>query len=300
VRITSALVGVCLLVTSCSGPVTSSTPEPAATVTVTATATATVTATPSPEQSDVSDRELVALGEKWTGEYTTTQALEYRRNISAYGAEQGSRWDAVLVKSCVNEDAPTDADSEGVTFSWSPWTLQDGDSGRYPASSSTYENFPKPEFPFAGDETFRRGDCVKGWIVFSIPGGAAGGERSRREPSRRVCDLASALTADSARRTKSPDLRMRRPTVSRKLPHVFRTDSRKPPDLAGHSRTTAKGPCHANAQVTGLPTWWQVQWQVQDSNLRRHTPTDLQNEAGQLLTCMFVARAWNFRTTSHW
>ena len=39
-------------------------------------------------------------------------------------------------------------------------------------------------------------------------------------------------------------------------------------------------------------------WQVQDSNLRRHTPTDLQNEAAHAVTCGFTAPPPNFRTDS--
>jgi hypothetical protein len=56
---------------------------------------------------------------------------------------------------------------EGVTHSWSPWTVNGDDGSRYPASSSTYEDYPKPEYPFAGEETYKPGDCVKGWIVFT-------------------------------------------------------------------------------------------------------------------------------------
>jgi hypothetical protein len=41
-----------------------------------------------------------------------------------------------------------------------------------------------------------------------------------------------------------------------------------------------------------------TRWQVQDSNLRRHTPTDLQNDAAHALTCGFTAPAPNFGTIS--
>jgi hypothetical protein len=37
---------------------------------------------------------------------------------------------------------------------------------------------------------------------------------------------------------------------------------------------------------------------VQDSNLRRHTPTDLQNDAAHAVTCAFAARLSIFRTNS--
>jgi hypothetical protein len=39
-------------------------------------------------------------------------------------------------------------------------------------------------------------------------------------------------------------------------------------------------------------------WQVQDSNLRRHTPTDLQNDAAHAVTCRYAAPPPNFSTIS--
>jgi hypothetical protein len=39
-------------------------------------------------------------------------------------------------------------------------------------------------------------------------------------------------------------------------------------------------------------------WQVQDSNLRRHTPTDLQNVGAHALTCWFTASPPNLGTIS--
>jgi hypothetical protein len=39
-------------------------------------------------------------------------------------------------------------------------------------------------------------------------------------------------------------------------------------------------------------------WQVQDSNLRRHTPTDLQNDDAHAMTCRFTTPPLNFRTDS--
>jgi hypothetical protein len=39
-------------------------------------------------------------------------------------------------------------------------------------------------------------------------------------------------------------------------------------------------------------------WQVQDSNLRRHTPTDLQNATAHAVTCRFTAPPPNFGTNS--
>lgn len=42
----------------------------------------------------------------------------------------------------------------------------DGQKGQYPAASSTYEDYPRPMFPFAGQTATPAGQCVKGWVVF--------------------------------------------------------------------------------------------------------------------------------------
>ena len=138
-------------------------PKAAATVTATATVTETITASPSPDQTS-GGADTLALGEQWKGEVTTSTVLEHRRNVPGYGVDAGERWDAVLVKTCVLPAA-----GEGVTMSWSPWSLTDSSGGLYPASSSTYENFPVPEYPFADSSVFRSGDCARGWIVFGVP-----------------------------------------------------------------------------------------------------------------------------------
>jgi len=39
-------------------------------------------------------------------------------------------------------------------------------------------------------------------------------------------------------------------------------------------------------------------WQVQDSNLRRHTPADLQNVDAHPVTCTFTGQQPNFRANS--
>ena len=63
------------------------------------------------------------------------------------------------------------------------------------------------------------------------------------------------------------------------------------PDRAGQRRRASdRQTCWSEALFAG--------WQVQDSNLRRHTPTDLQNVAAHALTCGFVAPLSNFRTDS--
>jgi hypothetical protein len=67
----------------------------------------------------------------------------------------------------------------------------------------------------------------------------------------------------------------------RKLAHVLRTDSRNNPDLAGSSRTARNGPRPGVSAGQGP---CRLVWQVQDSNLRRHTPTDLQSSAHSALT----------------
>jgi hypothetical protein len=62
----------------------------------------------------------------------------------------------------------------------------------------------------------------------------------------------------------------------------------------GQSRTTTKA-SDRQARRSEAPFDW---WQVQDSNLRRHTPTDLQNDAAHAVTWAFAAPPPNLGTDS--
>jgi hypothetical protein len=92
----------------------------------------------------------------------TVQVLRYRRDVHAYGAPRGQRWDGLLVRTCITYPG-------GSTISWQPWALTDAGGGVYPASETTYDDFPVPAYPFDGDKVFARGMCAKGWILFGVP-----------------------------------------------------------------------------------------------------------------------------------
>ena len=78
----------------------------------------------------------------------------------------------------------------------------------------------------------------------------------------------------------------------------FRTYSARPPanhriwpDTAGQRERASAGQTPRSEALFSL-------WPVQDSNLRRYTPTDLQNDTAHALTCTFTPEQGNFRTTS--
>ena len=101
------------------------------------------------------------------------------------------------------------------------------------------------------------------------------------------------------------------------LPHVFRTDKPLTPRPDGISAGQVPGgtiratrrlrvamhtPRGYMRRASDRQTCWSealfAGWQVQDSNLRRHTATDLQNDAAHAVTCGFTAPPPNFGTNS--
>ncbi|WP_280333108.1 hypothetical protein [Nocardia wallacei] len=76
----------------------------------------------------------------------------------------GGHWAAIDVQTCV------DKSNVPFTVGWDTWTLADANYGNYPASNLTYNQFPKPLYPF-GSQTVAVGDCVRGSILFPIPDG---------------------------------------------------------------------------------------------------------------------------------
>lgn len=73
----------------------------------------------------------------------------------------GNVWAALDVKVC---------DQTGDIFvNNQPWQLSYPDGSRIAPSGSTYSDFPQPEYP-AGDTAVPTGSCVRGKIVFNVPG----------------------------------------------------------------------------------------------------------------------------------
>ncbi|MGY2019417.1 hypothetical protein [Nocardia gipuzkoensis] len=76
----------------------------------------------------------------------------------------GGHWAAADVKTCLDKtDVP-------FTVSWDVWSVTDANYGSYRASNLTYNQFPRPLYPFS-EETVAVGDCVRGSILFPVPDG---------------------------------------------------------------------------------------------------------------------------------
>ncbi|MGW5759876.1 hypothetical protein [Streptomyces tendae] len=96
----------------------------------------------------------------------TVTVLSYQQPVPSHvsAAEEfdakGFVWAALEVKVCATEGE--------FTTSSLPWTLSYDDGARIEPSSSTYDDFPKPEY--VEDAPVVAGDCSRGKIVFPVPG----------------------------------------------------------------------------------------------------------------------------------
>ncbi|GAO09206.1 hypothetical protein TPA0598_04_08420 [Streptomyces lydicamycinicus] len=96
-----------------------------------------------------------------------TTVVSWKQPIHSVGSaaeetgEKGYVWGALDLKVCT--------DRGEVLSSQTDWTLAYQDGARIEPSSSTWDDFPKPEFP--AETQVRAGDCVRGKLVFPIPSG---------------------------------------------------------------------------------------------------------------------------------
>jgi hypothetical protein len=119
------------------------------------------------------------LGETWEWEVGdgkvsgSATVLGYRQRVALdaptpeedSGAEsKGYVWAALEVKVCNN---PTSADP--IIVSNTPWVLAYADGAQIQPSSTTYDAFPRPEFPI-GDTQLAAGRCIQGETVYPVPG----------------------------------------------------------------------------------------------------------------------------------
>ncbi|MFJ3097365.1 hypothetical protein [Streptomyces hydrogenans] len=141
-----------------TGSPTATTPEPAKTN----APPATLPATPAPFKLGAThawvDSEADLSG--------TSAALSYKQGIKSVGSaaeETGEPtyvWAALELKVC---------STKGVFLATTtPWTLSYADGSRIEPSSSTWDDFPKPEFPI--ETKLSPGKCVRGKVVYPVPG----------------------------------------------------------------------------------------------------------------------------------
>jgi hypothetical protein len=142
------------------------------------TVTQTVTATPG-EEADAepsSSSDTYAFGDLWEFEGTddgdavegSVTVLGYKqggiKTVGSASEEAGAPgyvWAYTDLKVCSTKGSYTDDTTS--------WTLYYSDGSRVDPSSSTYGDFPKPEFPT--QVTVTAGKCVRGKLVFPVPGG---------------------------------------------------------------------------------------------------------------------------------
>ena len=169
--VSAAVLSFALLVTACGAQAAEAPPS---------TVTATVTATPAPTTktvtqtvtSTVASGAAAASAAAQPAAIGTTQTLPGGTKITVHRVEipasvegidtitAGFIWAGVEAELCVAE--------ANVTVSWNPWSLTDDGGRQYKAASSTYNQFPQPSYPFAGDPVLP-GECARGWIMFEVP-----------------------------------------------------------------------------------------------------------------------------------
>lgn len=153
---------------ACGG---SSSAKPAPTVTITKTVTpSTEGAKPSPSS------DTYAFGQPWQFESTDGSSKNFAGTVTVFGYKQGFTsvgtaseeagqsgyvWAYADLELCVTKGSYTDDNSS--------WTLYYSDGSRVDPSSSTFDDFPKPEFPV--QVTVTEGKCARGKLVFPVPGG---------------------------------------------------------------------------------------------------------------------------------
>ncbi|WP_105971321.1 hypothetical protein [Streptomyces geranii] len=71
----------------------------------------------------------------------------------------GYTWAAVEIKACLKNGV-------GAVTRF-PWALAYANGARIKPSGVTYDDFPKPEYPYA--RTLKPGGCVRGKTVFAVP-----------------------------------------------------------------------------------------------------------------------------------
>ncbi|MFF5004671.1 hypothetical protein ACFY3G_17795 [Streptomyces phaeochromogenes] len=97
---------------------------------------------------------------------STSTVIGYQHDVKAStsadeeNGTDGYVWSALEIKVC--------AKSDGISVSRLPWILAYADGARIEPSGTTYDDFPKPEYPV--EAQVKNGDCVRGKITYAVPG----------------------------------------------------------------------------------------------------------------------------------
>lgn len=169
----SSAVPVATLDVTTSGATTTRTLSPAATTiapapTIATTTPAATTAAPTTAANAVLGlgKERAATGIDGVRSRVTVFAVNQNAAPAVPRPQSGGHWVSVDAQFCL-DGAPT---GQGVSLSWSPWTVQDEAHGRYPGSSVTYSGMPVPQYPNS-DDRVAVGECMRGSLVFPVTDG---------------------------------------------------------------------------------------------------------------------------------
>lgn len=107
------------------------------------------------------------VGQSRRGTGVITTVLEVKRPYppALYREPNpGKVWLGIRAKTCVKSDQ-----TETAQVFWGEWAAVDKNFGTYPGSSTSWDDFPVPQYPSYGE--VNPGECVQGWLLVDLPQG---------------------------------------------------------------------------------------------------------------------------------
>ncbi|MBM0255511.1 hypothetical protein [Micromonospora sp. 4G55] len=148
-------------------PAAAPSPTPAAATSAAPTATAVATTSPSPTAAGDTPLALGKSRPSPDGAVVST-VFAYKQPVARSAPRPDEQpnfeWGAADIKVCVNKGYIENQ----IVVSNSSWALTYADDTQIEASSTGYDSFPKPEYPW-GEKALAPGRCVRGWITFPVP-----------------------------------------------------------------------------------------------------------------------------------
>jgi hypothetical protein len=96
---------------------------------------------------------------------TRVAAFAYKQPVATTAPkpeQEGYEWGAIDVRTCALVDE--------IVVSTRPWMVAYADSTMARASSTGYQQFPEPLYPW-GEQPVPKDRCVRGWITVPVPAG---------------------------------------------------------------------------------------------------------------------------------
>lgn len=164
---------IALVVAGCGGDTKpSAAEETSESPSVSTSVEATPSESPTPEEKvdpyapNIGDRAL-NVGEPRRGKGVITTVLEVKQPYppALYREPNpGKVWLGIRAKTCVKSNQ-----TQTLQVFWGEWAAVDGNFGTYPGSSTSWDDFPVPQYPSYGE--VNPGECVQGWLLVDLPRG---------------------------------------------------------------------------------------------------------------------------------